>query len=261
MGHGGNMSPLLEAGAKVVEPLYERKDEYYFYRELGLRLGQEKYWPWKTLEEAYEYRLKPMGLTFNQAVERRTFSSPIEFKKYEKRGFGTPTGKIELYCTTLEELGLDPLPSYEEWSLGPASTKAKESPLILITGVRNRIYYQAQNRQLPSMRRRYPDPIAQLNPAKAQELGIQDGDWIWIETSLGRVKFKCRHFDGMLPNVVNAEFGWWFPEDPAEEPSLHGVWKSNINSIIDDDPQFYSDPLTGAWMLRGAMCKVYKATD
>jgi len=58
--------------------------------------------------------------------------------------------------------------------------------------------------------------------------------------------------------IKNRSSNWWFPEKPAEESSLHGVWESNINAILDDGPDF-RDPMTGAWMLRGRLCRVSKA--
>ena len=35
------------------------------------------------------------------------FPAPIEFKKYEKVGFATPTGKVELESTILADLGFE----------------------------------------------------------------------------------------------------------------------------------------------------------
>lgn len=256
----GDYFPHFVVGEAAINPMYERQGEFYFWRELGLRLGQTEYWPWKSQEESYEYRLSPMGLTFEQAVRQKFQSSRPEFKKYEKVGFGTPTGKVELYCTTMEELGFDPLPSYTEWPFGASSSLFPKYPLTLITGARNRDYNQSQQRQIASVRKKSPDPIAELHPSKAQELGINNGDWIWIENDLGRVKFKCRYSDRLLPNVVNAEHGWWFPEEPAEAPSLHGVWQSNINVLLDDDPKT-CDPRNGVWVLKGVMCRVYKVQD
>jgi hypothetical protein len=57
--------------------------------------------------------------------------------------------------------------------------------------------------------------------------------------------------------VVHAEHGWWYPELPAEEPWLHGVWESNIGVVLNDDPAV-CDPRTGGWPLKTALCKVYK---
>ncbi len=255
----GDYMNFFIVGEAAISPMYERRDEYNIYRDLGLRLGQEGFWPWETHEQAYEHRLLQMGLTFKQAVEQVFIFAPRNYRKHEKAGFGTPTGKIELYNTTLEKLGFDPLPSWKEWPNSPNSDLAREFPMTL-TSRRVREYSHSLNRQLKTVRERYPDPIARLNPLKAAELGIDDGDWLWIETRLGRVQFKCKHFDGLLPNVVSAEFGWWFPEDPAESPSLSGLWKSNLNVILDDDPDL-SDPLTGAWPMRAVPCKVYKVTD
>ncbi|MFC1944379.1 molybdopterin-dependent oxidoreductase [Chloroflexota bacterium] len=257
---GGDYYPAISVGEAAVEPLYERKPEYYIWRELGLRLGQEELWPWPTLEEAYSWRLEPLGVTFKEIVMRGGDNPPAEFEKYQRTGFGTRSGKIELAPSMLEELGLDPLPSYSEWSHGWTSPDAKIYPMILITGARNRHYYHSQGRQIRTIRDKSPEPLAQLNPEKARELGIEDGDWMWIENRMGRVKFKCKCSKGMLPDVISAEHGWWFPEDPAEEPSLHGVWRSNINILADDGSEF-CDPISGGWVLRGIQCRVYKALD
>ena len=266
MGHGGNQTPLVEAGATAIKPLYERRNEYDFIRELGLRLGQEGHWPWKTLEEAYDYRLEPLGLTFGEFVGGQNgygFNNPwLRHRKYDEPGFqfGTPTGKFELYSTAMEDIGYDPLPGYTEppRSLVSDPERAKEFPLILIAGPRARHTYHSQFHQVESFRKKYPHPIAQMNPMTAGELGIGNGDWVWIETPLGRVKFKCAYFDGIDPRLVTAEHGWWFPKEPGEEPSLHGLWQSNINVVVDDDLNL-CDPQSGAWTFREQLCRVYKA--
>ena len=53
--YGVEIFPFLHGGEAAIEPLYERKPEYYLWRELGIRLGQEEYWPWKDLDEAYDW--------------------------------------------------------------------------------------------------------------------------------------------------------------------------------------------------------------
>jgi hypothetical protein len=62
----------------------------------------------------------------------------------------------------------------------------------------------------------------------------------------------------MDPGVVAAEHGWWFPELPGEEPWLHGVWESNLNVCIGDEPETLN-PKLGSWPLRPNQCRVYKA--
>jgi anaerobic selenocysteine-containing dehydrogenase len=56
--------PLLETkagvaniaygGDQAVDPYYERRPDFYFWKELGIRLGQEQEWPWKTYHQAWK---------------------------------------------------------------------------------------------------------------------------------------------------------------------------------------------------------------
>ena len=246
-----------------LEGQYDRRPDYDLWRGLGIRLGQEEYWSWPTLEEALSYRLEPFGFGSLAEFLKKTggiIRPAKEERKYEKEGFGTPTGKVELSSTILEQLGYDPLPHYHEPPESPISTPdlVGEYPLILITGARHQPFYHSEHRQIDSMRRQHPDPIVQINPETASELGIEDSDWVWIETPTGRIRQKCQYFKGIDPRVVQAQHGWWFPELPGEEPWLHGVWESNINVVINDDPE-YCNPASGGWPLRALLCKVYKA--
>jgi anaerobic selenocysteine-containing dehydrogenase len=256
---------IVEVGEEALPPQvegrYDRRTDYDFWRGLGIRLGQADYWPWKDLEDALDYRVEPIGYTVKRLIDELNGSHGVQVdeKKHEKFGFATPTGKVELYSTILEQLGCDPLPKYEEPAESPISSPelAKEYPLILTSGGRVQPYYHSEHRQIDSLRRQSPDPVMQLHPTTAAELGINDGDWVWIETQRGRIRMKCEYFDGIDPRVVHAEHGWWFPEEPGEEPWLHGVWESNINVVTDDDPD-HCGKIGGAWPIRGELCKVHK---
>jgi anaerobic selenocysteine-containing dehydrogenase len=237
---------------------YDHKNDYEVFRALGTRLGQD--WPWESLEEVFDYWLEPMSMTFEQFMKQEIqVPSPIEYKSYEKTGFATGTGKAELFSTILEKLGYDPLPQYEEPPETPISRPdlAEEYPLILITGGRFRPLFHSEFRQIESLRSQHPDPLVQVNPETAKDLGINGGDWVWIESPRGRVMMKCELFKGIDHRVVHCEHGWWFPELPGEEPWLHGVWRSNVNVLTDDAPD-NCNPISGGWPLRTALCKVYK---
>ncbi|MDP2645749.1 MAG: molybdopterin-dependent oxidoreductase [Desulfobacterales bacterium] len=239
---------------------YDHKNDYDIFREIGLRLGQ--HWPWETLEGVFDYMLEPRGLSFKQFMERGNQDRPrIAYRNYEKDGFATPTGKAELYATVFEKLGYDPLPQYEEPPETPLSMPelSKDYPLILITGGRFKPMFHSEWRQIESIRRQHPYPLVQIHPKTAQSLGIDDDVWVWIETLRGRIRMKCRRFDGINPQVVHCEHGWWYPELPGEEPWLHGVWESNVNVLTDDEPD-HCNPINGGWPLRTAICRVYPCT-
>ena len=75
----------------------------------------------------------------------------------------------------------------------------------------------------------------------------------------GRVKQKCQYFAGIDPMVVHAQHGWWFPEQPGEEPWLRGAWESNVNVLTDDDHE-HCNQISGGLPLRTGLCKVNKVT-
>ena len=76
----------------------------------------------------------------------------------------------------------------------------------------------------------------------------------------GVIKQKAKVTDDIMKQVVNVQSHWWFPEQPAVEPSLHGLYQSNANVLTRTDPASL-DPISGGWSLRGLLCKVYKVEN
>ena len=260
--NGYGISKFLVASEAAVPAVipgkHERRNDYEIWRELGVRLGQEQYWPARTLEEEYDRRLSPMGMGFAQFAREISCDFPkTTYKKYESTGFATPTGKVELYSTVLEKLGYPPLPDYEEPPEGHLARAEliERFPLILMVGGRSHPFYHSEHYQIDRLRKIHPYPRLQINPSKAKELGIEDGDWVWIETPIGRIKERAFYFDGVPPDVVHAEHGWWFPERDGAEPTFYGLWESNANVLVEDDPAM-CDPISGGWP-RNTICRVY----
>ncbi len=140
----------------VVPGEYDRRDEYGFWRGLGRRLGQAEHWTWESSEEMLDDRFQALGLKFQEFARRRgkQVLNPPHYKQYEKIGFATPTGKVELYSTLLKKFGYDPLPDYREEPVTPVSQPelAKEFPLILINGARRLEYMHSDWRQISIIR-------------------------------------------------------------------------------------------------------------
>jgi len=165
---------------------------------------------------------------------------------------------VELYSTILEKLGYDPLPSYEE----PPETSvsqpqlAKNYPFILITGARFRPMHHSEHRQIRSLRKLHPYPIAEINPETARQQGIGEGDWVVIETPRGKIKQKAKLTSRIPPRMVESQHGWWFPEEIGEDPLLFGVFESNVNVLTPDSEEF-CDPATGAVTFGPLLCRIY----
>ena len=180
-----------------------------------------------------------------------------EFCKYEKEGFNTKSGKLDFYIDQYEEWGYDPLPSFVEPPESPAREPEfiQKYPLILITGIRIFNFFGSEHRQADYLRRTHPDPLIEIHPNTAAERGITEGDWVHIESPRGKVKFRAKLFDGVDPQVVSAEFGWWFPE--KDRTDIEVQLESNINVLTNDAGPL--DPGMGATNLKGLMCEVQLA--
>ena len=192
-------------------------------------------------------------MTFDELKRTGFVKLPLRYRKFEDGGFRTPTGKIELYSTRLEQLGYAPLPSYQEPPESPLSRPdvAEDYPLVLTTGARIPFYFNSEHRQLARLRKAHPDPVAEIHPLTAGKHGIRNGDWMWIETRRGRMKQRVKITAGIDPRVIAAQHGWWFPEEPAPD---YGVWKSNVNLLTDNQPPY--DPAMGTYQLRALLCRV-----
>ncbi|MEM2546397.1 MAG: molybdopterin dinucleotide binding domain-containing protein, partial [Candidatus Bathyarchaeia archaeon] len=109
------------------------------------------------------------------------------------------------------------------------------------------------------MRERHPEPLVEIHTETAKELGISEGDWVWIETKRGKILMKAKNSDAMHPKCVNAEASWWYPELPGDKNWWHGNFISNANVLTLDDPETL-DAYTGSWQNRALLCRVYRAT-
>jgi anaerobic selenocysteine-containing dehydrogenase len=259
--------PFFHSGEQAIPPLGERRDDYEFFRGMAIRFGFGEYFPWKTKAELHAYRLAPLEMTWTQAKDKYVVASdkPWTYETINPRtgkptGFATPSGKFELCSNVLKELGYDPLPYFQEPIESPVNDLelAKKYPLILITGGRFMPMFHSEHRQLGmGLREQHPDPLMDIHPETAGKLGIANGDWAYIETRRGVIKMKAKVTTDIHPQVINCEHSWWFPEQPAREPWLGGMWESNCNVLTMNDPDT-CDPVTGGWTSRALLCKVYK---
>ncbi|MFH1382518.1 MAG: molybdopterin-dependent oxidoreductase [Chloroflexota bacterium] len=233
----------------------ECRDDKQILIDLAHRLGLNKYFPWKTVREYCDWMLKDSGITFEEFKKIGILPGEMRYRKYEEKGFETPSGKFEFYFTTLEKMGYDPLPYYVEPPESPYSTPElfKKYPLIITSGARIQHFFHSEDRQIPSLRKRCPDPLVEIHPDTAKPLGIKNGDWVWIENDRGKVQQKAKVTTNILPGVVNAQHSWWFPE---KDPPEYGYKESNINFLTGGMPY---DPHTGSESWRSFLCKVYKA--
>jgi anaerobic selenocysteine-containing dehydrogenase len=203
---------------------------------------------------------------------------PYHFGEWKKR-FDTPSGKFEFYSQRMERglkeaskrssKGLDQilkelrieangdkvfLPHFEKpHSIG----EEKEYPFHLIdyklmTMAEGRGANQPYLQEIigPHLYERWSSWV-EINPETAMEMGIQDGDLIWVESPAGKVKSKARHFPGADPKCIHIPYG--------QGHRAYGRWAKgrgiNPNDLLARD----YDYLGGFVSNFSTRVKVYKA--
>ena len=212
----------ISARQRVINPLFECWDDMKIVLELVKKMpwANRKFLPWNDVNEYNEWRVEGMGITFEDLRRKTCIMKSMKYRKYEEKGFNTPSGKVELYSTIFEKYGYDPLPHYVEPPESPVSTPQllKDYPLILITGGRHIEYFHSEGRQIPRLRKLVPDPEVEIHPDTAKEANIEHGDWVWIETPRVKVNELSSRLN-LLPIFIQElstqAHAWWFPEKPA----------------------------------------------
>jgi anaerobic selenocysteine-containing dehydrogenase len=247
-------SGYVAARPKIIDPPGDCLSDLQWINLIAREMGHEDNF-WLDEASAINEILKPTNLTFEELKIKSTLSIHQEYRKYEERGFNTSSGKVELYSLQLGEMGLDPLPTYNEPKETPFGSPklSKEYPLVA-TSYKSLFYFHSSHRNISSLRTREKVPIAELNTETAKKLGLEENDLIYIETPRGRIKQKLRYNNDIDPRIVVTSFGWWFPE--SEYSNLFGWNESNVNILTTNKPPF--NPAMGSTNLRGFLCKVYR---
>jgi anaerobic selenocysteine-containing dehydrogenase len=249
---------------RVIAPPGEARNDYLIFTELAGRLGYGERWP--RTERALvaaalsgtgialdEFLSNPPGRPYPEPDRRyRTYVSG-ELRVDGQPGFNTATGKFELESEWFRAHGYDPLPVYVEPSEGPLAAPeiAARYPLVLNTGARLQSDFRSQHHNIPSLVALQPWPLVHVHPDDARPRGIEDGDEVWVVSPRGRVPFRARVSDDIVPGVVEANMGGGGPLGPL-------AWQiANVNELTDLENR---DPVSGFPVYKALLCDVVRRT-
>lgn len=227
-------------------------------------------WPWETDEEMHDAMLQDSflkGITFKELQQLSPVYKQTEYKSYEdghlrpdgQPGFPTSTGRVELWSTVLANCDLPPLPYYEEPVPSPVNDPDlwEKYPFIMGTGARDYMSFHSEHRQIEILRSFKMWPEVEINPEAAAELGIEDGDWVWLENQYGKCQHKAKVTPVVPKYMVMVDHGWWFPEEDGESPNNYGVWRVNVNQMMSN----ICGKSGFGTNFKSQLCKVYKVEE
>ncbi|GAB1535383.1 molybdopterin-dependent oxidoreductase [Geovibrio sp. ADMFC3] len=223
------------------------------------------------------------GITWKEYVKKAPFefAAMDEWRRHyvylqkdpktgKPAGFNTPSKKAELYLESLITLSrtgqpfspyvlppashdYDPLPFYMEPSESPKSAMAKDFPLVMTNG-RLPYWHHLTLRNVPYLREIQPVAEIWVNPADAEKYGVQQSDWVWVESLRGKINAKALLTEGIPKGVVYME-RFWNPETLGTK--TNGFREMNVNILSKETEPF--NEVVGTYTLRGYLVKIYKA--
>jgi thiosulfate reductase/polysulfide reductase chain A len=112
---GPGRRPSIALRMPAAEPINNTKPAYWIVRELSKKLGLEDYFPYEKQEDLLDWQLRKAGTSLEEMkrIGVKNFEREYDdlyFAEDEDVEFFTDSGKIELFSTTLESAGFDPLP-------------------------------------------------------------------------------------------------------------------------------------------------------
>jgi anaerobic selenocysteine-containing dehydrogenase len=224
----------------VTEPLYGLPDQM-IWMKLARAMGYGEYFPWKTCKEGIDELLGDAGVSYESLVAqggvyeyaRRTY------RQYEKNGFNTPSGKVEIFSGRLKKMGYDPSPIRP--GVERNLTDVQEAyPLTLATGGNLLPYTHWQYRYIPGLNKRAPEPLLEIHPDTAAVFGISDSDKVEVMTETGKIKIKARLTGTIRPGTLHIPQGWE---------------SGNANRLTSVKER---DPISGFPNLKSLRCRIRK---
>lgn len=157
------------------------------------------------------------------------------YRVHEEKGFATPSGKLEIFSSTLVEWGWpeEAMPRSIESQVAKSRLAADEMVLVPTFRLATLIHSRSANSQwLYEISHKNP---LWMHPRDAARLGIAESDLVRVETAIGHFVLPPFVTEGLLPGIVacSHHLGRWHPVGEGDKGSR---WASApVEMTIDGD--------------------------
>ena len=246
----------------VVASSGESRDDGWIAFALAERLGLGNHFWSGDRDAGYREWLAPSGIrldTLRSRPEGVDIKLEAPYAQYERDGFPTPSGRVEIWSETFRTHGYPSLPAFAPPAIGPRTRPdlAAHYPLVLTTA-KPHMFCHGQHRNLPRLRKLQPYPKVEMHPETAAARAIAEGDWVEIETPAGRVRARASLKPALAPDVVAGQHGWWQACRELDLPGfpVQGESTANLNAAIGAE---HADPVSGSTPHRSYLCEVRRS--
>ena len=238
----------LLAMKKVIEPMFEARNDYDIFADIAERLGTkaaftqgrtEMDWIRAFYEAArVQARAKaiemPIFDAFWNSDDALAFPIEASAEAYVRHAdfradpllnaLGTASGRIEIFSQDVAKMGYDDCPPHPTW-MEPAERLAGPTtryPLHVDTShPKLRLHSQLCGTALRASYAIAGREPCLMNPADAARRSLSDGDIVGVFNDRGQILAGLRISAGIRPGVIRINEGGWFdPVDPRKPGSL-----------------------------------------
>jgi anaerobic selenocysteine-containing dehydrogenase len=191
---------LLARGMGFEPELFEVSDEELAAEALAAD-SPAKFPPRQALDGISLERLRRGPLRLNL---------PRDYAPFAEGGFGTPSGKCELYSPGMAALGLDPLPTYTPPHEDPQTRPelAARYPLQMLSPPAPE-FLNSTFVNVDALRRMAGEPTVEIHPDDATVRGIRDGQAVRVFNDRGGFRAKALVGATVKAGVVVTQGIWW----------------------------------------------------
>jgi len=190
--------PNLQIRDQCISPRFDSRPAWWIFREILRRLGKGEALDFEDLEEIWRYQLEGTGVSLADLRAKGVIglvSKEVRRDRDTGLGFKTKSGKIEFVSPVLAEAGLPQFAPFHE----PEAKGAGEFNLVF-----GRVAYHnhAHTMNNPLLNELMSENALWINSAKAEELGLGDGDTIEVKANGYSAKGKVRLTEFIHPEAA-----------------------------------------------------------
>jgi thiosulfate reductase / polysulfide reductase chain A len=226
--------PFVALRQPVVEAPADQKPNWWIARELALKLGLGAYYPWTTIEEYLETRLRAAGLRFDEIKRAGLLKGapqPIYIADGAKASFPTASGKIEFYSTPLRDAGFDAVPKYRRPAEPPPGS------FRLLYG-RAPVHTFGRTQNNPVLAQMMPENEVWVNADVAARNGLASGAYVKLRNQDGVVSNRVRVLATarIRPDCVYLVHGFGHTSVRLRRAAGRGASDAQLITRYDTDP-------------------------
>ena len=223
--HGSYGHLYVQINESAIAPLAEAKSNTDVFRLLARKLNFESELFEVSDEELAREALQtgtspavfppPQGFA-GIGLERLRREGPIrlnlpkDYAPFAQGGFGTPSGKCELYSPAMAAQGLDPLPTYTPAHEDPQTRPdlAARFPLQMVSPPVP-AFLNSTFVNIEALRTMAGEPTVEIHPEDAAARNIRDGQWVRIFNDRGSFQARAVVGETVKAGVVVSQGIWW----------------------------------------------------